>query len=186
MKNKREQIIDTAIILFSRDGFHATGVDTIIAESDVTKRTLYNHFSSKDDLVLAALRKRHDTFVEGFCTKVLARSNNPKEQLLAIFDVAHEWFQEDNFYGCVFVNAIGEYAETKKEVRVIAQAFKKHIRDFIIELAQKAGAKKPSELGKGIALLLEGSIVTAQVSDTPEVAIYAKELARKLIAEKCP
>lgn len=181
MSDKREKIVDTAIELFSRDGFHATGIDTIVAESGITKRTLYHHFASKDELVIAALKKHHQAFVNNFGAGVMNASDSPKKQLLAVFDVAHAWFSSNNFYGCMFINAVGEFAETKDDVRTVAQEFKTHVRNFIIEVAKEAGAKNPKDLAVQLALLLEGSIVTAQVSGSPESATNAKVIAKKLI-----
>ena len=183
MSDKREKIVDTAIELFSRDGFHATGVDTIVTKSGVTKRTLYHHFNSKDDLIVASLRKQHQLFLKNFSTSVATASKNPKEQLSAVFDVAHTWFSSNNFYGCMFINAISEFSEAECGVREAVQNFKKNIRDLIEEISRKAGVTKPTILSRELALLLEGSIVTAQVSGNPESAKDAKKIAEKLIED---
>lgn len=171
MSEKPAQLIDTAIELFARDGFHNTGIDTIIREAGVTKRTLYNHFETKDALVLAALEEHHDRFVEGFAGGVLTASDEPRVQLLAVFDVAHDWFSGDKFYGCLFINVIGEYAETKSDIRTLAQAFKGHVRGFVQDIAAKAGATDPELLAKELAILLEGSIVTAQASQSSHLIL---------------
>jgi len=181
MSKKREQIIDTAVSLFARDGFHATGVDSIVAKAGTTKRTLYKHFMSKDKLVVAALQKHHLQFVENFSNGVMNSSAEAKERLLAIFDVAHDWFSDDKFYGCMFINAISEYAETNKEVRKVAQGFKQEVRGFIEGIALQAQMKNAADLANKLALLLEGSIVTAQVSHNPNAADQAKKIAKVLI-----
>ena len=92
---RREQLIDTAIDLFAKHGFHATGIDRILAVSGVSKKTLYRHFRSKDELILAALRKYDGLFRNNFMREVESRGTTPKERLLAVFDAARAWF-EDN------------------------------------------------------------------------------------------
>ena len=184
VSQKREAIVDTAIELFRRNGFHATGVDKIVEESGATKRTLYKHFPSKDALVVAALEKHHAQFIDFFGGSTEAKASDPEDKLLAIFDVAHDWFSQDDFYGCMFINAIGEYAETRGKVRAVVQDFKQHVQAYIKDVAEKAGAKNPAALAEQLALLLEGSIVTAQVSNNPKAASSAKAIAKELINQQ--
>ena len=86
--NARERLIDTAISLFNRYGFHATGVDRIVAAAKVAKKTLYAHFPSKEDLILAALARKETTFAEKFIPMVTAASDDPKQRLLTLFEMA--------------------------------------------------------------------------------------------------
>ncbi len=95
--SKRDQLIQTAVKLFGKNGFHATGVDTIAAESGVTKRTLYAHFRSKDELVLAALRQYDGVFRNEFMRRVEESAKTPRAKLLAVFDVAEHWVKQKNF-----------------------------------------------------------------------------------------
>ena len=85
---RRDHLVDIALDLFSRDGFHATGIDKILAESGVAKMTLYKHFRSKDELILAALRRRDERFRNWFMRTVERRADTPRERLLAMFDVS--------------------------------------------------------------------------------------------------
>ena len=105
--SKRELLVDTAIDLFYRDGFHATGIDKILAESGVAKMTLYKHFKSKDELILAALRKRDEIFRNDFMNAVAARAKAPRDRLLAVFDVLGDWFATRGFSGCIFAGGCG-------------------------------------------------------------------------------
>jgi len=91
MSTKREQLIETAARLFARNGFHATGIDTILAEAGIAKKTLYNHFRTKDELILAALRKHDGEFRNNFMKSVEELAETPEARLLAIFDVAKAW-----------------------------------------------------------------------------------------------
>src|SRR5262245_25600613 len=99
----RERIIATAYGLFCRHGIGAVGVDTIIEQSGVAKMTLYRHFRSKNDLVLAVIERREELWTEGWlATEVRRRATDPAERLLAIFDVFDGWFRRRGFAGCLF------------------------------------------------------------------------------------
>jgi AcrR family transcriptional regulator len=179
---RREHLIDTAMALFSAHGFHATGIDRILAEAGVSKKTLYRHFRSKEELILAALKKYDSLFRNGFMRQVEAKADNPRERLLAVFDVAGDWFAQNNFYGCIFINAIGEYAAPKTAIRQVCKDFKTLMRRYLEDLATQLPATDPAELADELALLLEGAIVTAQVSENKEKAArVAKTAAAALI-----
>jgi len=179
--SKRELLIQTAVELFASQGFHATGIAAILAESGVSKKTLYHHFRSKDELVLAALRHYDGLFRNQFMRQVEAAGDSPRDRLLGVFDVAKLWFSGQNFYGCLFINAVGEYAAPDSPVREISKAFKKLMGEFIHGLCRQLAVARPEELATSLALLLEGAIVTAQVSGKPEAAQTAKKAATVLI-----
>ena len=110
MSAKREQLVDTALRLFYQDGYHATGIDKIIQEAGVARGTLYKHFKSKDDLILAVLRRRDEEFRAWFKTYVERAASDPRGRLLAMFDGMTEWFKGKAFpgrpfHGCSFINA---------------------------------------------------------------------------------
>ena len=110
----RERILTTAYGLFCRHGIGAVGVDTIIDQSGVAKMTLYRHFRSKDDLVLAVLERREELWTQGWLiADVKRRASDPAERLLAIFDVFDGWFRRRSFEGCLFVNALLEIEDRK-------------------------------------------------------------------------
>ena len=167
---RREHLIDTAIALFAEHGYHATGIDTILAAAGVSKKTLYRHFRSKEELILAALKKYDGLFRNDFMRQVEARADTPRGRLLAIFDVAADWFRRNNFYGCMYINAIGEYAATDTPIRQVCKEFKALMRRHVEDLCVELGAADPAGLAEELALLLEGAIVTAQVSGTRERA----------------
>ncbi len=179
--SKREHLIETALKLFSRHGFHAVGIDTILKESGVAKRTLYNHFKSKDELILAVLRHYDERFRNFFMRAVEGSALNPKDRLLAVFDVAEQWFQQDDFYGCIFVGATGEYPEEDTPIRNICREFKGLILGYIKSLATEAKLKQPDQLADQLLLLLEGAITMAQINNSPLSAKQAKCAARVLI-----
>lgn len=179
--SRRDHIIDVAITLFCEHGFHATGVDTIMREAKVSKKTLYNHFRSKDELILAALQQYDGLFRNNFMRNVEDLTDNPKDRLLAIFDAAETWFSGQNFFGCMFVNVVGEYSDPTSPVRDVSRNFKRMLRRYMAELAVAAGARDPEQLADELALLLEGAIVTAQVAGSPKGAVTAKGVAKQLL-----
>ena len=179
--NARDRLIDTAIHLFNRYGFHATGVDRIVAVAKVAKKTLYAHFPSKEDLIIAALSRKRAAFSDKFLPAVLASSDQPRDRLLALFELAKSWFNDPDFYGCIFVNAAVEYSEPGHPINACAREFKTLLRGFALEQAQAGGAPDPEILADQIALLFEGATTVAQVSARPDAATTAKAIAAQLI-----
>ena len=105
----RQRLLESAYALFSRRGVRAVGVDEVIERAAVAKATLYRHFPSKNELVLAFLRRREELWTHGWVeSEARRRGGTPEESLLAIFDLFDEWFQRDDFEGCSFVNVLGE------------------------------------------------------------------------------
>lgn len=181
---RREHLIDTAIALFAERGYHATGIDTILEKSGVSKKTLYRHFRSKDELILAALRKYDGLFRNSFMRQVEDSAEAPRDRLLAVFDVAAAWFEQNTFYGCMYINAVGEYAEPDTPIRQACKDFKALIRRYIEGLCVEAQVPNPADLADELALLFEGAIVTAQVSQSrSRAARVAKTAAAALITQ---
>ncbi len=181
--SKRDHLIETALDLFCRDGFHATGIDKILAESGCAKMTLYNHFKSKDELILAALRRRDEMFRNGFMRAVERLGKTPRERLLAIFDALDEWFSRKDFSGCVFINASAEFARPDDPIHMAAREHLGLILNYVRELTQSAGAKEPDALAGGIMLLMEGAIVMSYVAGDGNAAARAKTAAEALIQQ---
>lgn len=184
--SKREQLLKTALELFAKNGIHATGIDTIVEHSGVTKKTLYTHFRSKEELVLAVLRYYDGIARNELMRRVESRGKTAKARLLGVFEFAERWFQQSNFYGCLFINTIGEYSEKDTPIRQICKDYKKLLKSYIWELCEQAGAPYPQELAEELALLLEGATVTAQVSQNPRTAKIAKRAAKVLIEKAIP
>ncbi len=183
--SKRDQLVDTALDLFCRDGFHATGIDKILAESGCAKMTLYNHFTSKDELILAVLHRRDETFRNDFRRKVEKRAKTPRQRLLAIFDVLGDWMASRGFDGCTFINASAEYGDRDDPIHTAAAKHKRLVGAYVRELAEAAGVKGPDALAQGLMLLMEGAIVMAYVADDPNAAANAKKAAGTLIDQAC-
>jgi AcrR family transcriptional regulator len=180
----RERVERAAYQLFSRRGVRDVGVDTVINEANVAKMTLYRNFSSKDDLVLAFLRRREQVWTIGWLrAEATGRATTPVERLLAVFEIFDEWFHEPEFEGCPFVTTMLEFADRSHPVRRASVAHLAQIRGFLSELAAEAGATDPDGLAHQWHLLMKGSIVAAAEGDV-EAASRAGELGRLLLRER--
>ena len=180
--SRRDHLVDTALALFCRDGFHATGIDRILAESGVAKMTLYKHFKSKDELILAALRRRDELWRNWFMRAVEGRTKEPRARLLAVFDVLDEWIAGKDFSGCVFINASAEFADHDDPIHCAAAENKRLVRGYLRDAAAAAGAGDPDALATEIALLVEGAIVLAHVAGQTDAAGRARKAAETLVA----
>jgi len=181
--NKKDQLVDTALRLFSSEGYHATGIDRVISESGVARMTLYNHFKSKDELILAVLRRRDENFRNWMMRTVEKKAKTPKNQLLAVFDALGDWFNEKSFSGCMFINAAAEFADPGNPIHRLTAEHKILLRDYLKDLAVKAGATEPEKLADGLMLLMEGAIVMRYVADDRKAAGTAKTTAMVLTKE---
>lgn len=181
MVSKREHLIRTALVLFAKNGFHATGISAILQAAGLSKKTLYHYFQSKDELILAALQYQDGLFRNQFMRQVAARAETPRDQILAIFEVAEEWFLQQNFYGCIFINAIAEFSSEPAPIRDISKSYKRLMHGYIVKLCNQLEVQDQVSLADSIALLLEGAIVTAQVMEKPDIAKTARKAAAQLI-----
>jgi AcrR family transcriptional regulator len=182
--NARERILDTAYELFSRHGIRAVGVDTVVAESGVAKMTLYRHFPSKDDLVLAFLERREELWTRGWVEAETARrATTPAERLLAIFDIFDEWFYQDDFEGCSFINVLLEFDDRTHVIHTAAVKHLATIRAFLRGLAEEVGVRDPETFSRQWHMLMKGSIVAAGEGDA-DAARRAKEVAKLLLAHE--
>ena len=169
----RERILETAGRLFYGQGIRAVGVDTIAAEIGISKRTLYNYFPSKDELILAYL-SRH--FVQ------LRTSDRPLlEQILRYFDWLERWFATDSFRGCPFVNAVAELGDATHPGTKMAVAFKEQRRLWLRDALIQMNVPDPDVLATQVAILVEGAIIAALVRGDPAMARAAKAAARVLL-----
>ncbi len=177
--SRRDHLVDTAVELFARHGFHATGINRVLKESGVAKMTLYKHFRSKDELILAALRRRDERFRNWFVRTVEELGRTPRERLLALFDTLEEWFARPDFAGCTFINASAEFGDPDDPIHAAAAEHKRLVLGYIRGLAQAAGAPDAEGLARQLMLLTEGAIVMAQVSGQVSGEIGAAAEARR-------
>jgi len=182
--SKRDLIVDEALKLFYQHGFNATGVDKIIASAGVSKKTLYSHFRTKDELILATLRKRDELVRNKMMRETERRSSDPKQRLFALFDFLTDWFHEEEFSGCMFINAAAEFSDADNPSHMICAEHKRLVAEYICQQAELAGAKDPVALSHELNLLMEGAIVYAHVMGDKQAAERAKQMAREFIARQ--
>ena len=181
--SRREHLVDTALDLFRRNGFHATGIDKILAEAGCAKMTLYNHFKSKDELILAALRRRDELYRNQYMRSVERRAKEPRARLIALFDALEEWFQDEHFAGCTFIKASCEYGRLEDPIHAAALEHKRMVHAYVRDLAAEAGASDPLALSQGLVLLMEGATVMAQIAGGGGYAKQAREAGEALIRD---
>ncbi|MGB6308914.1 MAG: helix-turn-helix domain-containing protein [Steroidobacteraceae bacterium] len=169
----QERILDTAGRLFYGQGIRAVGVDTIAAEIGISKRTLYNYFPSKDELILAYL-SRH-------LVEPRASDRPLLEQILRYFDSLERWFASDTFRGCPFVNAVAELGDAAHPGTRMAIAYKEKRRLWLREALSQMNVADPDLLATQVAILVEGAIIAALVRSDPGMARAAKTAARVLL-----
>lgn len=179
--SKREKLIDTALELFCRDGFHATGIDKILAEAGVSKMTLYKYFKSKDELIIAALRRKDEEYRNWLMKEVERNAKTPYERILAVFDALDTWFNQETFMGCVFDNAAAEYGDRNNPVHLVSAEHKRLMFIYLTGLIRDAGYEGPEELAEQLLLIIEGAIVFAHVMGEINVANKAKQAAIRLL-----
>jgi AcrR family transcriptional regulator len=177
----RERILNAAYDLFSRHGLQSVGINSVVEHSGVAKRTLYRHFASKDELIVEFLRMREERWTKAWLLRqVEERATEPQERLLAIFDVLHEWFQDEELEGCSFINVLLEVDDRSSPVRQATVEHLATIRRFLEELATQAGVERPDDFARRWGILVKGSIVAAQEGDR-EAGRRAQDVGRALL-----
>ena len=178
---KRAHLVDVAAALFNRMGYHAAGIDQVIAEAGIAKTTLYRHFRSKEDLIVAVLQKIDEEFRDEMRSMVERVASAPKDRLLATFDYLEHWFRGESFYGCPFVSAAAEYAERPSPVFHEAAMHKRLVKAYFEELARSAGLTDPKGAAETMNLLHEGAVAVAHVTGDADAARRAKAAAAALL-----
>ena len=180
-ESARGRLLNAATHLFCKNGINATGIDAIIDEAGTAKTTLYKLFGSKTNLVHAVLESEGKQWREWFIGAIEAGGGDPQTKLARIFPALKQWFGEERFYGCPFINAVAEHDKDQKQFRNIAMKHKKVVLAHIEKLAGEMGAAEPEILAHQLALLIDGAIVAAMVSQNPGVADTAALAAGPLL-----
>ena len=178
----RERILDAAYELFSRRAIRDVGIDEVIERAGVAKATLYRHFPSKDDLVIAFLERREERWTIAWVeAEARRRGTTPEQQLLAIFELFDEWFHRDDFEACSFINVLLEMGPEHPVGRASVRHLES-IRSVVSRLAQEAGLRDPESFARSWHILMKGSIVSASEGDA-EAAQRARSMAQLLIEQ---
>lgn len=182
-----DRVLAAASWLFCHHGFQATGVDAIAQRAGTAKTSLYKHFGNKEQLIEAVLEREGAAWRSWFFTEMAKVEGGPDDRLLAVFDVLETWFQDPNFFGCPFINALGEFDIKNARLRKLLAAHKTHLNGWIAAQAEMAGARDPQAIVAQFTLLIDGAIVAAQASGRADYARHARELAElQLSSVKTP
>ncbi len=166
--NPRQRIIDTALRLFYQQGYRATGINQIIAESSVAKATFYSHFPSKELLCVAYLQTRHTIWM-GWLKESVDGQDGALARLLGVFDFIRDWMGRCDYRGCAFLNIASEIPALDSEIRAEVVRHKDSLKGYIGRLL--AAAEASGEVRAGIDrqqiadmlyVLVEGAIVASQ------------------------
>jgi AcrR family transcriptional regulator len=179
----RDRIDTAAYELFSRRGVRAVGINAVIARSGVAKKTLYLHYPSKQELVLAFLRRREELWTRAWLQEsVERRAGSPAARLLAVFDVFDRWFRRSAFEGCAFIKVLLEHDDRAHPIRKSAEGHVRTVRDFLRQLAQEAQVPDPDGFARQWQILMIGSIIAAYAGDR-SAARRARKLGVVLLAD---
>ncbi|APX94212.1 TetR family transcriptional regulator [Halomonas sp. 1513] len=153
--SKRDQLLATAERLFHEQGFHATGIDRIVAAAGVVRMTLYNHFASKEALVMAVLATRHTRFLAHL--DAATASAPPGQAASALVEAHGDWLQRYSLHGCIMAKAMGEFAEHSAEIHALATAAKTDLLARLEDAVSRDGLEHHAGLARHLFMVLEGS-----------------------------
>ncbi|MFO1115755.1 MAG: TetR/AcrR family transcriptional regulator [Beijerinckiaceae bacterium] len=179
----RDRLVRAATRLFCSRGIAATGIDAVLREAGVAKMTLYKIFGSKDRLVEAVLEEEGQRWRDWFLPALVDGPQAPRDKLDRIFPLLRQWFEQDDFYGCPFINAVGEHDKSDPRLRDLALRHKSALLDAITALAAAAGAADPVSLSHQVGLLIDGAIVAVMVTREPSLADVAGKACNAVLNE---
>ena len=174
----RESVLAAADELFYTRGIQSVGMDEVRTAAGISLKRMYSLFPSKDAIIAEVMLRRTATWNDGI-SAAAARADGPRAKLLAIYDFLAEWFDEDNFRGCGFINAFGELGASSPAVAAAAREQKDTFQRYVASLVREAGA--PDHLAPQLAILAEGAQTTAAIAGTSDAARHAKAAAVTLI-----
>jgi AcrR family transcriptional regulator len=184
----RRRIVNTALDLFYRQGYLATGINQVIAEAGVSKNTFYYYFPSKEDVCVAYLKERHIVWI-GWLRAAIDKYDQPYERLMAIFEFLDSWLTECGFRGCAFLNIASEVPDINHRIRKEVVAHKNELRESLKELIKDVKTSDPNfsdidpdSLADAMYVIVEGIIGSCQsygnTSTIPASRKYFETLLR--------
>jgi AcrR family transcriptional regulator len=176
----KDKVFQTAARMFYQYGYRAIGVDTLAAESGIGKMTLYRHYPTKDDLIVAYLKDSNDLFWNNF-EEITKDALTAREKLLAFFESLQDYVTSPACYGCPFLNVATEYPEADYPGHQVALEHKQLVRERFRQLAKEAGAKKPNVLADQLFLLMDGAYMASRMFGAKNPAAHLASAARILI-----
>lgn len=178
--DKKDELVEKALEIFYKNGFNSTGMDKLAKETGVSKPSIYNHFGTKNELILAVLKLRDERFRNWLMVRMDELGTTAESKIIAMFDALDEWFNDPGFKGCMFIKASSEFQEPDTDVFKICQEHKMLIRGSLIRLAEEARLNNIDDTVNKLMLLKEGAIVSAQLGNSNS-AKNAKDVALMLM-----
>lgn len=180
----RDRLIEAATRLFCRYGVNSVGVDAIVEVAGTAKTTLYKVFGSKDGLVEAVLEREGRAWRAWFLDEIDGPGGSAEARLKRIGPALKQWFSRDDFYGCPFINAVGESDKANDRMRNLALAHKKIVLERLGELCRESGHTEPMAMAHTLGLIMDGAIVAALVTRDSAVADTAGRACAAVLAGK--
>jgi AcrR family transcriptional regulator len=184
----RQRIVDTALDLFYRQGYLATGINQVIAEAGVSKNTFYYYFKSKEDLCVAYLQERHRVWM-GWLMDEIERYKNPYDRLMSVFGFLDSWLKKCDFRGCAFLNIASEVPDINHRLRKEVVGHKDELRKLMNGLVEdlKKSDKKFSRIdvsfiSDALYVLFEGVISACQNYGDTKIIEAARKNFLKLLS----
>lgn len=176
----KDHLLETAATLFSRNGYHATGIDSIIAEADVSRMSLYNNFESKEGLIESVLARQREC-IEGGFAEIITGRGTAEERFERIFDHLGAFWNSDDYHGCPFVNAVAEYSEFSHPVHKAVLAHKVGITTLLTGLMKELNVREPHEVAIQVLIIIDGGAVRAQIFADKAAHEHARIAAKAVV-----
>ena len=183
-EENRTHVLEVASALFYRQGIRAVGMDQIVREAGVGNATVYRQFPTKDDLAAAYVRERADAWFARM-RAAADRVEEPRGKVLAVFSTTATDVGGQGFRGCPMLNTHTEFPDAGHPAHAVAVAHKQEVRDWLLELAEQAGARDPGTLADQLLLVLNGTLATAAVLGPDGPAREGERLAGQLLDAAC-
>lgn len=174
----RKQLLDAAEEVFYARGIQAVSMDELRTAAELPLKRIYQLYPSKDDMVVAFLRRRHDRMMAAVEAYV-ADIKQPQAQVLAIFDYLDEWFREPDYRGCPWMNAYGELGPTNPAIAAEVHRHQRAFREIVTSITTGAGYSP--DVASALYLLVEGATAAAAVQHTATPASEARQAAEVLL-----
>ncbi len=187
MSKKRIHLVEVALEVFYQNGINATGINAVLEKAKISKRTLYSHFNSKDELILATVNLRHERFMQWLVSLTL-NAESPKQAITQIFFGLDDWFNDrataiGPFRGCYFINTLVESELLSEAIAIACRGHKEDVYQLLFNIVKPTSTtvQQAESLAEQILLLKEGAIVSALVRDKKDVIKHVSPLVAQLL-----
>lgn len=175
------RLLATTEKLIYSGGIHATGMDAIVKESGVARRSIYRLYANKEELVAAALLARDQRWMSWF-VGATSQTGAPRARLESIFPALRQWFEREDFHGCAFINAAGELGKTHPDIGAVSVLHKQRLLSYLRELTSASGLANPDEVANYFLILIDGATAVAMVTGDASAADSAGRAAALLLS----